>query len=157
MMFMGEANYIETVARDSPEGSGGQTRWPLDAPTTHLPFLVYIAPYSFPLLAIPPLLLRLLPFGQTPPASLMIDAVLGATLAFHYHCIWNDFKVPQTDMSEVCTIVGFAAAMTFQLVFLIIALSVVMGMPQLIGSYLWAVWERTLYYYGLAFGLLTQA
>ena len=63
----------------------------------------------------------------------------------------------QTDFTVVGKFVGVATALTFQLVFLVIALSAVMGMPQLIGSYFWAVWERTLYYYGLAFGWLSEA
>ena len=55
--FMGEPTYIKTNVPGAPPGetkpasSGWGTFW------------VAIAPYSFPLLAIPPLVLRLLPFG----------------------------------------------------------------------------------------------
>ena len=49
--------------------------------------------------------------------------------------IWNDFGVVQTNLTGVSAPVGFVNTMTFQLVFVVITLSVVMGRPQLIGSY----------------------
>ena len=87
----------------------------------------------------------------------MVDVLLGAALGFHYHCLWRDFGAQQTDFTLVGKFVGVTTALTFQLVFLVIALSAVMGMSQLIGGYFWAVWERTWYYYGLAFGWLSEA
>ena len=154
LMFLGEADMIRVEGRNTPESSSGETDWGL---RNREIFLVSIAPYSFPLLAIPPLVLKLLPFGQTPPASLVIDVVLGAALAFNYHYIWNDFGVVQTDLTRVCTPVGFVSAMTFQLIFLVIALSAVMGSPQLIGSYFWAAGVRALDYYKIMFEVLSQA
>jgi hypothetical protein len=155
--FWGEAAYINVEARDQITHSGGETTWILPTATSHPPFLMLIAPYSLPLLAVPPLILRLLPIGQTPPASLVIDAVLGAALAFHYVSIWDALRVQQSDFTTVGTIAGFAGAMTFQLLFLVVALSVVMGLPQLIGEYFWAALARARAYYAVAFGVLSQA
>jgi hypothetical protein len=150
--FMGEPVSMEVKADGA--SPSGKTKW-ISANRPN--FIVSIAPYSFPILAIPPLILKLLPFGQTPPASLGIDAVLGAALAFHYLSILDAFRAGQTDLTEVSITAGVAAALTFQLVFLVIALSVVMGMPQLIGNYFWAAWVRALDYYKFALGALSQA
>jgi hypothetical protein len=149
--FMGKPVSIEVKA-DSASPSG-EIKW-ISANRPN--FIVSIAPYSFPILAIPPLILKLLPFGQTPPASLAIDAVLGAALAFHYLSIWDAIRVSQPDLTNVSVTAGVAAALTFQLLFLVVGLSAVMGIPQLIGGYFRAVWVRMLDYYEFALGLLAQ-
>ena len=72
--FMGEPAAIRTNIPGAPPGETelASSGWGF--------FWAAIAPYSFPILAIPPLILKLLPFGQTPPASLVIDILLGPRL-----------------------------------------------------------------------------
>jgi len=92
-----------------------------------------------------------------PPVSLVTDAALGAALAFHDDSIWVALHGQQTDFTRVGTIAGVASAMTFQLLFLVIALCAVMGLPQLIRSYFWDAWVRALDYYKFVFDVLRQA
>jgi hypothetical protein len=120
-------------------------------------FLVLIAPYSFPILAMPLLIIKFLPFAQTAPASIVIDMLLGAALGFHYVSIWHFLGTTQTDFLRAGAIAGFSIAMTFQLLFLIVALCALMGMPGLIGGYAIAALARTRDYYGFVFAGVSRS
>lgn len=97
--------------------------------------LVTLAPYYFPMLTIPFLLLNALtallfsllklPF----PALLaaVLDLLIGATLMFHYVSTLRQFRLSQSDIRETGFIASIVGVLFLNLMFLVVSLTVVTG------------------------------
>ena len=69
-------------------------------------WLIYVAPYFFPTLAVPIAVYLYLGAGSAPP---WVDMLLGATVAYHMTSTWRETHWEQTDLKEV----GFVFALLF--------------------------------------------
>jgi hypothetical protein len=106
---------------------------------------IYLAPY-FPLFTAPLLLIR--PFLS--PAStevLVVDLLIGFTLACHYSGLLREFSPRQPDIAETGLLFSIGMAVVLNLVFLVIALCVVLNDYSRILDYFTVALTRTPEYY----------
>ena len=67
-------------------------------------WLIYLAPYFFPTLTVPIVIYLLVVHGATPE---WVDALLGATMAYHITSTWRETHREQTDLKKVGFIFAF--------------------------------------------------
>ena len=77
-------------------------------------WLIYLAPYFFPTLTVPIVIYLLVVHGATPE---WVDALLGATMAYHITSTWRETHREQTDLKEVGFIFAFLFLPTANLAF----------------------------------------
>jgi hypothetical protein len=121
-----------------------------------------LAPYYFPLLTIPFLLLKALaalafqllkvPF----PAFLgvIFDLLIGATLGFHYASLVREFRPSQPDIKKTGLIFSIVTVFCFNVVFLVLTLAVVTGSYAGLVEYFKSAFVRTVDAYKWAYEFL---
>lgn len=87
-------------------------------------FLIILAPYYLPIYTIP--LIMIHPFIFY-PIRIIIDFLIGFTLAFHYTALWKEFRRDQPDIERTGRIFAFSVVCILNTIFLVIILSVVSG------------------------------
>ena len=78
-------------------------------------WLIYLAPYFFPTLTVPIVIYLLVVHGATPE---WVDALLGATMAYHITSTWRETHREQTDLKKVGFIFAFLFLPAANLAFL---------------------------------------
>jgi hypothetical protein len=106
--------------------------------------IMLLAPYYFPLLTFPILILKALAalafslLKVSFPIFLIIgfDLLIGATLLFHFVCTLKEFGTFQTDITKSGTIASVVMVLFLNFVFLVLSMTVVTGSYTQFLSYL---------------------
>jgi hypothetical protein len=95
-------------------------------------FFIALAPYTIPLFTIPLLIARLF---LPPPISLVLDFLIGFTLAFHLVGLCKEFRPRQTDLQRSGYAFSVSAVLIVNAIWLVVAVAVVIDDPAAIGTY----------------------
>lgn len=90
----------------------------------HSNFLITLAPYYLPLYTIPLVIIHPFIFH---PIRIIIDFLIGFTLAFHFVALRKEFRRDQTDIESTGFIFALCVVCILNTIFLVIILSVVSG------------------------------
>lgn len=124
--------------------------------------IVLLAPYYFPLLTMPFLLLKALAalvfaLLQMPfPAwlALVLDLLIGLTLVFHYASTLREFRLSQSDISRTGLIPSIVGVLFLSFMFLVLCVTVVIGSYAEFLDYLKVSLAATVDAYTAAFGFV---
>lgn len=125
--------------------------------------LTTLAPYYFPLLTLPLLIIKALAvlifswLDASFPTflALVLDLLIGATLMFHYVCSIKEFGEFQDDVKQVGWIPSFGAILFLNLMFLILSITVIIGAYAELWSYLKAAAVASWDSYQAAYEVIT--
>lgn len=109
-------------------------------------FVTTLAPYYLPLATIPLLLIKPL---TSDTFSNVLDFVIGFTLAFHYGGLVREFRFKQPDIKDTGRVFSTIITFVFNVVWLVIILSVVTENYSSILEYFRDVFARTRAMYAL--------
>lgn len=125
--------------------------------------LTTLAPYYFPLLTMPFLILKalaalafsLLEISFPTFLAVTLDLLIGATLMFHYVCSIKEYRLAQPDIKEVGFIPSFAVMLFLNLAFLIVSIVVVTGSYADLWAYIKTAALATVDGYKVAYAWVT--
>ena len=125
--------------------------------------LVALAPYYFPMLTVPLLLLKvvaalafsLLKMSFPTLLAAAFDFLIGATLMFHYLSSIKEFRFSQDDIRETGYIPSIVGVFFLSLLFLLLSVTVVVGSYSEFLGYLETAFAATVEAYRAAFEFLS--
>ena len=109
-------------------------------------FFITLSPYFLPLITIPLLVIRpIMPAPLVPVLTILI----GSTLGFHYAALIKEFRPFQPDIKEQTLLFSFVIAVLFNVVILVLVISVVVDNIRLTFDYLREALARSFGYYSV--------
>ena len=114
--------------------------------TTAGNFLITLAPYFLPILTIPLLVVRYFVPDAGIPA---VDMLIGITLGFHYAALAKEFSRIQPDIKKQTLPFSVAITTLFNVVILVLVISVVVDNIRLTFDYLREAFARSFGYYSV--------
>ena len=118
-------------------------------------FIIALAPYVLPLFTLPFIILKL--FSLSAPYDLLVDFMIGFTLAFHFVSIVRELSVRQTDTQKLGCFLSYAFIILANVLLLVVLKSIIQGSWLLDKAFFLAAWERGLVYYGAAWDRVKEA
>lgn len=149
LLFLKRVTYMEAK-------SEGKVRGLTSFEGGHNPF-VALAPYYFPLLALPFLLAKPVISHLDATINHVVDLLIGLTLGFHYVLHVTKFRFSQQDLKSVGPIVSIGLTHTLILIFLVIIVAVVLGEYDSLLNFFTDTLARSPEYYRTALAWLQSA
>jgi hypothetical protein len=126
--------------------------------------LTTLAPYYLPLLTLPPLLVKALAapafsrLGIDFPTllALVLDVLIGGSLAFHMVTTCKEMRPAQSDLREVGLLNSLVAVLLLNLMFLVLIIAVVTGSYEAYWAYVKDAAGATVGAYQAAYASLTE-